>query len=343
MTRVFIDRLDGPGGLAGAVAQALDWIQASSIIQPGARVFIKPNLTWNTPTPGVTVTPAFIRALVEALLPLTPNITIGESEGGQASFQAEDAFESHGLYQLAREHGVKVVNLSQHPHEKAVAQVAGRPYQVELPSMLLHEVDVFVTLPVPKIHALTGASLGFKNQWGCLGDKMRVTLHPRFNPSILAINKLLKPRICIFDGTHFLDHTGPMTGLAVPMNLVIAGDDVGAATLAACQVMRLDPMRVPHLAWARREAMLPESLEGVVLNRQPSEFAERKFEVHLTLINYFHRAAFRNVALNRLFYDSLFADGLHELLWFIRRSPPIRRLLYGRYGTGGANRGGHAR
>jgi uncharacterized protein (DUF362 family) len=340
MTKVFIERYDAPEELAAAIARSLEWVHARKIIAPDARVFIKPNLTWRVPTPGVTVTPAFLRALVENLLTLTPNITIGESEGGQACFQAEEAFESHGLYDLKKEYGIQVVNLSKDKQETATTTVDGNPVSIQLPSLLLHDVDVFITLPVPKIHAMTGVSLGFKNQWGCLGDKMRVTQHPRFDTAIVAINKLLKPQLCIFDGTFFLDHTGPMMGKPVPMNLVIAGDDIGAASLACCEIMLLDAMRIAHHKVARKEGMFPQSVDEIEFNRPPREFARQPFTLKRAPLNYIHLAAFKNVSLNRLFYNSMFADGLHEVLWSIRRISLVKRFLYGKYGTGEANRGG---
>jgi uncharacterized protein (DUF362 family) len=340
MSRVFIGQFEPPQCLNDILAEAMGWIGAEAIIKPGVRVFIKPNLTWRVPTPGVTVTPTFLRALVENLLALTPNITVGESEGGQASFQAEEAFESHGLYTLERNHGIRVMNLSKQEHEIATATVAGKCISVLLPSVLLHETDVFVTVPVPKVHAMTGVSLGFKNQWGCLGDKMRVTRHPQFEHTILAINKLLKPRFCIFDGTYFLDHTGPMVGEAVPMNLVIAGNDVGAASLACCEIMKVDPMSIAHHRLARHEGLFPHSVSEIEFNRKPVDFVQRSFRLRRSFINYIQLAAFKNVILNRLFYDSLFADLLHEVLWFFRRHRLVKRFLYGKFGAGEANRGG---
>ncbi len=339
MSRVFIDRFN-PGSLDRSMAAALEWIGAPTAIPAGARVFIKPNLTWRTPTPGVTVTPLFLRRLVEGLIPFTSNITVGESEGGQACFQAEDAFEQHGLYDLAAEYGIRVVNLSHDHQEQVTTVVAGRPVSVALPRLLLHDVDVFITVPVPKMHALTVASLGFKNQWGCLGDKMRVTQHPQFDRAIIAINRLVKTRFCIFDGTHVLDYTGPLMGEPVPMNLIVAGDDVGAASLACCAVMKLDPMSVPHHRVARREGMFPDSLAAVTCNRDPRELADRQFRLKRSSINYIQLAAFRTTWINRMFYDSTVADFLHEVLWFIRKNPFVSRLLYGRFGPGEARRGG---
>lgn len=339
MSRVFIERFT-PENLPALLKSALEWVNAAQLITGDARVFIKPNLTWRVPTPGVTVTPAFLRALTETLLPLTPNITIGESEGGQACFQAEDAFATHGLYDLAAEYGIRVLNLSKGKHETARILINGKLVSVQVPSLLLHEVDVFITVPVPKVHAQTGVSIGFKNQWGCLGDKMRVTQHPHFNSAILALNKLFKPKLCICDGTFFLDHTGPLIGEAVPMNLVIAGDDVGATSMAVCEIMQIDPMSIAHHRMARKEGMFPESLREIIFNRPPQDFVDRKFRLRRSFINYIHLAAFKNVTVNKLFYDSSFADALHELLWFMRKHPLISRFLYGKHGPGEANRGG---
>jgi len=338
MKSVFVDRFSQLEELEHVIRTALEWVNIRDTISKSTRVFIKPNLTWRTPKPGVTVTPPFLRTLVENLLPLSQNITIGESEGGQSCFKAEDAFEHHGLYALQKEYGIGVVNLSKGQHELAVTTVANKRISIQLPSLLLHEMDVFITVPVPKIHAMTGVSLGFKNQWGCLGDRMRVNQHPIFNEAIVAINKLLKPRLCIFDGTYFLDYTGPIMGEPVRMNLVIAGDDVGAASLACCHIMGVAPLAIPHHEVARREGLFPIDFAGIRLNRSPGEFAGRKFRLRRAFINYIHLAAFKNRLLNRLFYDSPFADALHEFLWLIRRAPLVQRFLYGKYGPGEAKR-----
>src|SRR5205823_1269144 len=85
VSRLFIDRFDKTQ-LNARIREALTFVNAETIITPSTRVFIKPNLTWRTPTPGVTVQPAFIAALVAELRQYTSHLTIGESEGGQACF-----------------------------------------------------------------------------------------------------------------------------------------------------------------------------------------------------------------------------------------------------------------
>lgn len=65
----------------------------------------------------MSTTPAFVREVVSVLREKTPNITIGESDGGYHSFRAEEASASHGLYEMEKHFGVRVVNLSGLPAE----------------------------------------------------------------------------------------------------------------------------------------------------------------------------------------------------------------------------------
>ena len=282
--------------------------------------------------PGVTTTPGFIEAVVGVLRDRTENITIGESDGGYHSFKAEEAFASHGVYEFRRRFGIRVVNLSDGPSERRTVEIGERPVAVELPQLLLNEVDVFITLPVPKVHVMTRVSLGFKNQWGCQPGTMRLRNHPDFTRKILAIHKILKPRLAIYDGTYFLDKTGPMIGEAVRMDLVIASDDVGAGDLTCCEIMGVDPRRVEHLRVAHREGLMPGSLGDVILNQPLELFRTHRFRLRRTAINYVALAAFRSHLLTRLFYDSSAAGPIHRLLYAIRKNPLIGRLLYGSTG-----------
>jgi hypothetical protein len=129
-------------------------------------------------------------------------------------------------------------------------------------------------------------------------------------------------------------------GQPVPMNLIVAGG-LGAASLACCEIMRIDPLSIPHHRVARAEGLFPTALD-VEFNRHPREFADRQFSLKRSTINYIHLAAFKHTWINRLFYDSACADMLHEFLWWIRKNPLVSRLLYGKYGPGDARRGGGA-
>ena len=262
----------------------------------------------------------------------TPHITIGESSGGYHSFPAEAAFESHGLYDLHDRFGVEVVNLTNLEAETVTGMVAGRPVEVRLPKMLLDGVDVFLTLPVPKIHTNTTVSLAFKNQWGCIPDPMRLREHAQFAEKIVLINRVLKPALVLFDATYMLDRSGPMIGSPVRTNYLIASDDPGAGSLACCRIMNIPPSTVRHLRLAQSEGMMPESLSGVELNQPIEPFCKHRFTLHRTAVNWVSYAAFHSEFLTRIVYDSNAADRLHRALYSVRRNPLMARMLYGSLG-----------
>jgi len=310
-----------PTEIDAAVRQGFEWIDWTKWVSSGARVFIKPNLTYPFYRPGVTTSPEVLASLAKLLRERTDNITIGESDGASYAWKAEESFAALRLEALTQKYGVRLVNLSQVPAEPAETEIAGRPVRVVLPSFLLHETDVFITVPVPKVHVMTGVSLGFKNQWGCLPDVKRLRHHPEFRHYVLGINRLLRTQLCLFDGTYFLDRTGPMDGEPVRMDLVVASDDPGAGSLVCCEIMGLDAKKIAHLRLAQRVGMMPARIEDIQLNAAPAQFRTRQFRLRRSFLHYAAAAAFRSRWATRVAYDSRLAKPLHELLYIFRGRP----------------------
>ena len=123
------------------------------------------------------------------------------------------------------------------------------------------------------------------------------------------------------------------------MNLLIAGEP-GASSIACCKLMKIEPMSISHHRVALKEGMMPENDDNILYNNDPLTFVNRKFRLQRTLVNYIQLPAFKSKVINKLFYDSIIADFLHEFLWFIRRNRTICNLLYGNFGAGEARRGG---
>jgi uncharacterized protein (DUF362 family) len=332
MSRAYIAKTGGEGITPEDVLGAFEWLEWERIIPANARVFIKPNLTWPEHIPGVTTTPKAIYSVVSVLRDRTRRITLGESDGGYHSFRAEEAFSGHGLQDMAQQLGFQLVNLSRLPAETREVEVAGRSMRVTLPRFLLCEVDVFITLPVPKTHVMTGVSLALKNQWGCIPSTMRLREHAHFDRKIVAINRLLHPHLAVFDGTYFLDGAGPMTGDAIKMDLLIAGDTPGAASIVACKVMGIKPDSIAHHRMARREGLFPTSLGEVEINAPPDSFRWRKFKMRRAFLDWISLAGFHNRILGRIFWELPSAGLLHAFLYAVRRNAWVGRMLYGKAG-----------
>ncbi len=318
--KVFISNFDMLS-IHETLKSGLEWININKIIFPGAKVFIKPNFTYPFYKPGVTTSPIIIEECIKILSNLTSNITIGETDGGSNAWQAEEAFVSHNFPYLSKRYGVQVVNLSDVKRERAETYIDGRKVCVELPSMLLQDVDVFITLPVPKVHIMTEVSLAFKNQWGCIPDVKRLRYHHNFDHTVLAINKLLRTRIAVYDGTYFLDRTGPMEGDAIRMNLLMVANDPGAGDLVCCHLMGLDPNQISHLNLAKKVKMMPDDFGGITLNVELKQFKKRNFRLEKTLLHRITLFVFKSRWATWLIYESFLAKPIHAILYFVRGYP----------------------
>ena len=262
-----------------------------------------------------------LEGLVRALSGRTQHINIVESDGGCAAWQAEDAFRGHGISDICRRYGARAINLTNYLREEVEAEIAGRQVRVELSKLLTRETDVFITMPVPKLHAMTGVSLGFKNQWGCLPDVKRLRHHADFARKVLAINKILKPRMAIFDGTWFLDRSGPLEGDPIRKDLLIASNDVGAGSLVGCELMGVDPRFIVHLRLAIAEMMMPAELTEISLNTAIEQFIGPAFHLRRNVLQWVTLAIFRSRLATIALYDSPLASPSHKLLYSLRGRP----------------------
>ena len=147
------------GNLEAVVKNCLMEAGILGRINPDTRIALKPNLTYPYFKPGVTTSPEVIRATVKLLRDYSKHITIVETDGGYGAWTAKEAFEGHGLFHLAEEFGVSVVNLCDVEKEYITFNSGWRKHSLPLPKLLLHETDLFITMPVPKIHAMTKISL----------------------------------------------------------------------------------------------------------------------------------------------------------------------------------------
>lgn len=277
MRRAYVASVENE--LQDTLHEALEWIGWERIIQPGMTVCLKPNFTIPHHRPGVTTSPRLLRTLVSLLRTRTDHILICESNGGMDSFTAEEAFEGHGVYELASQYGVRPINLSRMPSTGVRVQAGVRSTYIELPTMLMNgEVDVLVSVPVLKTHVVTGVTLGFKNLWGCIPNSKRLLYHAVFNQAIVTIAAALKPRLAIIDALYAMDGSGPMYGDVVEMNALLAADSVGAADLIGCQLMHVDPLSIPHLRFARRCGLLPLP-EEITVNADPRTINHHRFAV----------------------------------------------------------------
>ncbi len=299
------------------------WLGAADRLRQAGGIFIKPNLTYPQFRPGVTTTREVIEAALQVLTELNPRVVIGESDGGYGSFEIEAAFQAFDLYNLGRRYGASVVNLSREPVEACIFATRGGPISLEMPRFILRENFVTVTLPVPKVHCMTGISLSFKNQWGCIPDMMRLRLHYHFNELIGPINRLLNVGLAIVDGTYGLTKNGPIAeGEAVEPGWLVLSQQPAVADRVASHLMGL---RLEDYAHYRRIGMtdpLPQLAE-IATNRELEPFRAQtpRFYLKRHFWNYVARTTWCSRRWSYIVYESRLTGLLHRIMYTFREKP----------------------
>ena len=153
--RAFIESLDHQNYLP-AIQAGLKFIGFEQLVSSNSRIFIKPNLTYPQFLPGVMTNPAAIEAAIIAISAYTSHIFIGDSDsGGYNRFSMSRVYEETGIVNLAKKYNVQLVNLSQLPRKTIQFDYKNKSFGLDLPVLLLEDIDMLVSMPVPKVHANT--------------------------------------------------------------------------------------------------------------------------------------------------------------------------------------------
>ena len=242
---VFLRRADRQD-LRPSVAELMEGCRWRELVPSGGSVVIKPNLCTerleqiHTANTSIGV----LRDVCEVLLQQTTRITIVESDG--ARYPAEAAFENNGVYALAAELGLKVLNLS-------------KDELIDLPDPRLKgfgmaktwlEADAFVTLPALKTHATTVFTGALKNQWGCIPRYDRILLHKHLHELIATVNAIRPVTLALMDGLVGMQGRGPINGYPIDLNVLLASRDPVALDATAMRLIGLRPKTSRHLVHA---------------------------------------------------------------------------------------------
>ena len=316
--RVFLGEVANASEFESRLIQAFEWVQLGEILKPGTRVFIKPNLISRMYAPGVTTSPDLVRALVRILKDWTDQLYVCESGGWLNRWTAHEAMIGHGIDVLAREFGVKLLDLDTVPHKPVKCDVRGRDIWIELPVVLLDECDVLVTVPVVKTHIITTVSLGMKNLYGCIPHPHRLLYHPRVDEVIVGLTKILRPQLVVMDGLYAMNGPGPTYGDVIPFNFMLVSDNAPVGDYVCCQVMNMNPAHVGHLALASHEGLISRSSD-IAFNDMPQRFAHVDFRMTRGLRSWAAYIFSKSTLMTRLVYLSPLSILKDQVVKIIRK------------------------
>lgn len=319
--RVFLD--NAGDDVKGSLQRGLQYIAWDRYVNNKSTVFIKPNFTFPRHIDGVTTSPELLRGLLQLLKGVAGRVILGESDGANHAFTAEEAFTGHGIYDICKEAGAEVVSLSGMPSTTVESSVLGKKVKVQLPDLLLNDIDCFISVPVFKVHAMTTVTLSLKNSWGCVPDTMRCLLHQDLAHKLALIAGRLKPRIVIIDGLCSLDKHGPMYGQPVRTDLLLVSDNTVAADALGAMIMGFSPRSIKHLAVAEKAGLGPLSTADMEISTDWSKY-RRQFRVERTLIDRASSLLFHSELLSKIVMDSALTPVIYKIAGYFRSSDEKR-------------------
>jgi uncharacterized protein (DUF362 family) len=275
------------------------------LIPAGSSVAVKPNLCTERPEQIHTANTSaeVLRAVCTVLRERTDRVTVVESDG--ARYKAEAAFENNGVYRIADELGLRVVNLS---NDELVAIDDPRMKGFGLARTWL-EADACITLPVLKTHATTVFTGAIKNQWGCVPRYDRILLHKFLHELVGDLNKLRPVTFGLMDGMVGMQGRGPINGYPINRHVLLASRDPVALDATGMRLIGLDPHTSGHVVHGSRIGLGQIAADEIEVD---GPFAELTAPVEpavedwaIKLMNQVARSEFltRNVMLNdRVFY-----------------------------------------
>jgi len=305
------------GKMRENLLSGLEYVGWKDMIKTDSTVFLKPNFTYPYHKKGITTTPELLEEFLYLLKGRAKRVIIGESDGGNNSFSADDSFVGHNIPEICRKIGVEFVNLSKIPSLEVTENIQGKDVTVRLPELLLREIDCMISVPVLKVHVMTGVSLSMKNLWGCYPDTMRCLHHKDLDKKLALITKLTKPRLIVIDGSYALDNHGPMYGSARKTDLLLLSNNPVAADMVGASIMGIPLTRAKHIIVAQNENLGPRDLNDIIINANLSEFT-RQFKIEKTVIDRISYLLFNSEMLSKIVMDSRATPFIYKIARHLR-------------------------
>jgi uncharacterized protein (DUF362 family) len=236
------------------VYRALDIIDYKSTLKNWDRVLIKVNFittkTWNT---GATTDPLVVEAIIKKLKDLPIEILVVESDATVTN--ATKAFQVTGMADMCERNRVNWKNL-RHEKERVILEIPGFQTlkRINVPRIVTE--SAIISAAKLKTHNVTQVTLGMKNQFGLLPDKLKGKYHRKgMHKVITDINQVLPPTITVIDGFIAMEGKGPVRGNPVKMDTIIAGRNPVSTDATAARVMGFDPWLIPHIKMAYEKGL----------------------------------------------------------------------------------------
>ncbi len=276
------------GKVRKAVEKAVDLLGGiRKFVKLNQTVLLKVNLIEPMPPEkGACTHPLVVKAVIEMVRKITPNVWVGDAAGGIDRKATERALAASGIGAVAAESGAVPKNFQRHRTVKARVE-RGKIYKAVPIFKPVAEADVVINLPKLKTHGLTFYTGAIKNMFGCVPGRMRQRQHKnlqdrrKFCQALVDIFSAAKPALTIMDAIQAMQgDEGPSYGSLYDLGLVLASSDAVALDAVACETIGYRPMAIETTRDAFERGLGEARLERVeVVGEKLRECIVRDFQL----------------------------------------------------------------
>jgi uncharacterized protein (DUF362 family)/Pyruvate/2-oxoacid:ferredoxin oxidoreductase delta subunit len=230
-------------------------------IPKGARVLIKPNLLLPAkPDKAIITHPLVVKAVSEYVVDCGASVTIQDSPA-MGTF---DRVLTEGGYREVFDN----LDVTFAPFKTSVRKDIGSPFGAIDIAKEAVEADLVINIAKLKTHSQMLLTLGVKNLFGCIVGYRKPEWHFRsgvdremFAALLVQIYRAIQPGLTIIDGILAMEGQGPgRSGVPREVGVLLAGRNAAATDLAVCNMLGIDPDRLPTHKAAKAMALVKGTL-----------------------------------------------------------------------------------
>ena len=266
--KVIVGKIDDYGKVDGFIEEVFDKFN----VKFEDETLVKPNfLKFDNPMNGCITHPSIVKAVVKVLKIKGVKPII--AEGGFRKNSADECFSAFKLREVA-----ECVNLNKEEFIKV--KVNGKALkEVKIAKTAFKALNKpFISLPKMKVHGLTKATLGIKNNMGFL-KKPAVYMHFKIHQKLVDLLELFNPALTIVDGV-VGGTSSEMRTKPIKHGVMVASDNVVVADAVAASLMGLNANEVDYIRLAAEQYRV--DLDSIVAN---DEIEELKIDYSLSFLS----------------------------------------------------------
>ncbi|MFX0038741.1 MAG: DUF362 domain-containing protein [Promethearchaeota archaeon] len=204
-------------------------------------VAFKPNFNTADPFPASSSMETVKQFIIKLKEMGSKSITVAERSGPA---NTAETFRIKGLYELAKELGFKIIDLTDIPKEEYILKDPEGCHWKDgfLFAKIYEDAECIIETCCLKTHRYGGHfTLSLKNAVGLVNKKNMSELHSSKHQRkmIAEINTVYKPDLIIMDGLVAFVDGGPMEGTRKEANVFIAGTDKIAIDAVGVAILRI--------------------------------------------------------------------------------------------------------